>query len=196
MSGDVRIDKEDIRREVRRRLRSMTTECRELESAKIREVIRSFQGWREAEAVLFFSPMRDEPDLLPLLDAALGEGKQVSLPRWNGGRYEPALVQDQNRDLAAGKHGIAEPGEHCPVFPGNQLDLVLVPGLAWTLCGMRLGRGEGHYDRLLNECAGIHCGVAFGEQIVEQLPMEPHDRRVQVLATSTGIWPRQRTATD
>ncbi|HLP77584.1 MAG TPA: 5-formyltetrahydrofolate cyclo-ligase, partial [Candidatus Paceibacterota bacterium] len=74
---------------------------------------------------------------------------------------------------------------HCAPVSLNQLDLVLVPGVAFDACGRRLGRGKGFYDRLLADTRGIKCGVAFDEQIVTGIPVEPHDVLVDCILTPT-----------
>jgi 5-formyltetrahydrofolate cyclo-ligase len=80
--------------------------------------------------------------------------------------------------LVTGAHGISEPcGE--VVAPGS-IDLVLVPGLAYTLAGARLGQGGGHYDRFLPTLAAscTSVGVCFVEQLLDELPTESHDGNV------------------
>jgi 5-formyltetrahydrofolate cyclo-ligase len=67
----------------------------------------------------------------------------------------------------------------------DQLEMVLAPGVAFDRQGRRLGRGKGFYDRLLSNAEGKACGVAFNEQLVETIPVEAHDRRVQWLLTPT-----------
>jgi len=63
--------------------------------------------------------------------------------------------------------------------------LILIPGIAFDLHGRRLGRGKGFYDRLLTEIRGVKCGIAFDEQIVEKIPVEPHDVRMDFILTPT-----------
>ncbi|MEY2466031.1 MAG: 5-formyltetrahydrofolate cyclo-ligase, partial [Verrucomicrobiota bacterium] len=69
--------------------------------------------------------------------------------------------------------------------PIKPLDLILVPGVAFELHGRRLGRGKGFYDRLLADMRGTTCGVAFDEQIVAEIPVEPHDVHLDYLLTPT-----------
>jgi 5-formyltetrahydrofolate cyclo-ligase len=61
--------------------------------------------------------------------------------------------------------------------------LILVPGVAFDLRGGRLGRGRGYYDRLLSGLQGYRCGVAFDEQIVDRVPLEPHDASLNCILT-------------
>ena len=117
--------------------------------------IQSQTTWRNAQAVLLFGPLPDEPDLWPLIALALADKKRVALPRFHstGGIYIAAEVRDPASDIQTGKFGIREPRQTCVEFSLNRLDLALVPGVAFDARGGRLGRGNGFYDRLL---AGMH----------------------------------------
>jgi 5-formyltetrahydrofolate cyclo-ligase len=141
--------------------------------------------WLEAGSVLLFMPLPDEPHIRPLLPRALAEGKAVALPRFVAatGCYEAALIRDPARDLEVGKFGIAEPAASCEATPLKRLDLVLAPGLAFDWRGHRLGRGKGFYDRLLAAVPGKTCGVAFDQQMVDAVPIEPHDIRLNCIIT-------------
>jgi 5-formyltetrahydrofolate cyclo-ligase len=65
------------------------------------------------------------------------------------------------------------------------LDLILVPGVAFDLQGRRLGRGKGYYDQLLGALHGTRCGVAFDQQVVDEIPMAPHDMTLHCILTPT-----------
>src|SRR5439155_6760095 len=84
--------------------------------------------------------------------------------------------------------GVREPIAGKPI-PINMIDLVVVPGLGFTPKGYRVGRGMGFYDRFLaqSEFVGLSCGLAFEEQVVEDLPTLDHDIPLSMLATDRGI---------
>lgn len=128
-----------------------------------------------------------ELDVWALLNISMAAGKSVALPRFDSAsnRYVACRVRDLDGDILAGRFGIREPGERCPLLELARMDLTLVPGLAFDFRGRRLGRGKGHYDRLLESVGGVACGVAFDEQIVEEVPVEPHDARVNFIVTPT-----------
>ena len=88
-------------------------------------------------------------------------------------------------DIATGKFGISEPRPECETIPLDQFDLVLVPGLAFDPGGNRLGRGRGFYDRILAAASGVKCGVAYDFQLLEKIPVEPHDAPVNFIFTPT-----------
>jgi 5-formyltetrahydrofolate cyclo-ligase len=176
-----------VRAQVRNALREFLSAERVAASAAIRERVLNSASWQAARGVLLFCALPDEPDLDALFGAAHAAGKAVALPRYSAalGAYEAALVRDWSQDCATGRHGVVEPGAQCPRVALNQLDLALVPGVAFDRAGRRLGRGKGYYDRLLAEFPGIRCGVAFDVQVVAALPEEPHDVKLNCLATPT-----------
>jgi 5-formyltetrahydrofolate cyclo-ligase len=176
-----------LRQRVRDAVRNVSPADRLTGSIQACTRLREEPIWREANWVLLYSPLPDELDVLPLLQDALEAGKQVALPRFDPvqNSYLACHVLNSNDDLRIGPYGIREPREHCPVVPLNRLDFVLVPGVAFAMDGRRLGRGKGVYDRLLTAVRGSKCGAAFDEQIVDDLPMEPHDIRLDSILTPT-----------
>jgi 5-formyltetrahydrofolate cyclo-ligase len=143
--------------------------------------------WHHAQSVLMFYPLNDEPDIVPLLEKGLRAGKTLSLPRYNAtaGVYEAALIRNLTEDLVPGRFGVREPSANCPPLPLNQLDLTLVPGIAFDASGRRLGRGKGFYDRLLPGTTGMTLGLAFDWQESDVLPVEPHDVELDGVLTPT-----------
>jgi 5-formyltetrahydrofolate cyclo-ligase len=176
-----------LRAEARKRLKQFLPGQRQAASSKLCALLAEQTPWKEARCVLLFAPLPDEPDIWPMLAAALGDGKVVGLPRFDeaGNDYVAGRVQDPATELKPGKFGIREPGDHCEQMPLKRLDLILVPGVAFDLRGGRLGRGKGIYDRLLAAASGMSCGVTFDEQIVGEIPVAAHDIRVNCILTPT-----------
>jgi 5-formyltetrahydrofolate cyclo-ligase len=177
-------DKFAWRCRVRESLRAFPADMRAAASQKVCAVLAVQPIWLGAVSVLCFAPLNDEPNITPLIDDALRANKAVAVPRYEygRGRYGAAQITARSQ-LISGRFGALEPDAGCPAIPLNQLDLVLVPGVAFDLAGRRLGRGKGFYDRLLAEVSGHKCGVAFDEQIVAEVPEEPHDVRVDSILT-------------
>jgi len=183
--GEILAEKERLRAEMRRRIRAVTAEARAEFSRQACVRLVDADVWKKARTILAYLALKDEIDLAPALQAALREGKVLALPRFDAATntYAAAQVGDLRESLMAGAFGISEPAPSNPVAPLKQLDLVLVPGLAFDHAGCRLGRGKGHYDRLLAEAGGFWCGVALEEQIVQRLPREAHDAAMHGLLT-------------
>ena len=177
--------KAQLRQQVRDCLRRISARERERASALARERLARQRVWLEAKLILFFAPMGQELDLWPLASKARAAGRQVALPRFSphDRAYHACRLENVDRDLVLGAFGLREPAPGCPRLSTNRLDLILVPGVAFDLRGGRLGRGHGYYDRLLSGLQGYRCGVAFDEQIVDRVPLEPHDALLNCILT-------------
>lgn len=181
--------KREIRREVRERITSISEEARREYSAAAVRMLAERLEWKAAQRVLGYLALKDELDLSQALKLALAAGKSVALPRFipEEGRYCAAMLPaaESFASLSFGRFGILEPEVTAPVLPLNQLDFILVPGVAFDPGGGRLGRGKGFYDRLLaetnNSC--IKCGVALEAQIVAGIPAEAHDIAMNFILT-------------
>ena len=185
MSNGIAEAKAALRKEFRERLKNLSAEQLSTGSARIRRRLAERPIWHAAQSVLFYVPTPAEPDLWPLVAEALNQGKSVALPRYapTHQTYTACLIGDASRDLGPGRFGILEPTPGCPVFSLKQLDLALVPGIGFSLGGCRLGRGKGYYDRLLSGLSAFKCGVAFECQVADELPVEPHDVRLNCILT-------------
>jgi len=176
-----------IRKEVRELVRTIPPEQRALASRQAGALLEQQAVWQIAKSIFFYAPLSEELDLWPLVQDSLSAGKIVCLPRFDSAtnRYIACQIQSPAADIAIGRFGVREPGESCVMVPLNRLDLILVPGVAFNLRGHRLGRGKGFYDQLLVDAGGIKCGVAFDEQIITEIPIEPHDVLVNCILTPT-----------
>lgn len=187
MSQSIQQLKAALRETVRAETRAASPDARAAASAQICLRLTQHAVWRDARTILFFAPLPEEPDVWPLLRQALAEGKRAALPRYSAGddTYEACQVNDAERDLRTNRYGLPEPVATCLSLDPKQLDLTLVPGVAFALNGSRLGRGKGYYDRLLEKIPGCKCGVAFDWQLKVDIPMEGHDVRLNCILTPT-----------
>jgi 5-formyltetrahydrofolate cyclo-ligase len=187
MGEALQAEKAAMRRRVRDRLEAMTVPERAAKSPAACELLERQALWKKARAVLFYAPLPGELDIWPLMEKGLREGKQIALPRFSKekGIYAACVIGDTAAQLQRGQFGILEPSAACPEVELNGLDFLLVPGIAFDLHGRRLGRGKGFYDLLLGSVRGKTCGVAFDEQIVGEVPLEPHDVTLNCILTPT-----------
>ena len=127
--------------------------------------------------VAVYLASRDEIDLRAYIGEMLQRGCKVVAPRWNGETYDLAVLQGLDaKHLRRGPMDILEPAEAEIVQP-QDVFVWIVPGLAFTRDGRRLGYGGGWYDRFLSAAPkeAVKLGVAYSFQIVDDLPVEPHD---------------------
>ena len=187
MQPDIQAAKVALRKQIHGALQKIPPTARNAMSAQIRDRLKESAIWKNAGSVLLFAPLPDEPDVWPLLEDPLAGGKIAALPRFDPAShgYVAGRVKNLRRDIVAGQFGIREPGAHCVEIPLNRLDLVLVPGVGVDLQGRRLGRGRGFYDRLLADVDGIKCGIAFDEQMANEVPAGPSDVRLNFILKPT-----------
>ena len=187
MNTDILRSKEALRKQQYAANKSISSAERTAAAELIRARFKDLEVWHNSRSILFYAPLPDEPDIWPLLADAEAAGKAIMLPRYsaNDHAYFAGQVVNLNKDLHAARFGIREPVADCPAFPLNQLDLILVPGVVWSGTGYRIGRGQGHYDRLLAAVSGVKLGVAFDWQFTDAIPVQPHDIRLNCILTPT-----------
>ena len=125
--------------------------------------------------VLSFMPIGSEIDITPINHLLAQEGRLL-LPKVSGDKLLIYRVENIDQDLSLSSLGIPEPSMRAPLFPVDKISLVLVPALGFDKQNNRLGFGRGYYDRFLRSLPRTPCyGVGFTEQLVQQLPLDPHD---------------------
>lgn len=159
-------------------------------------------AWQAARSVAAFVGVGAEPDTFALLHAALASRRRLWLPRvLDGPRGLSVMVEVHDlHALAPAPFGLLEPppspGEQAvpSITPSTPIDLVLVPGLAFSSAGARIGFGAGHYDRLLapvaHASAPIRMGLCFASFLDPPegpIPTAPHDVPMHLVATETGV---------
>ncbi|HET7854410.1 MAG TPA: 5-formyltetrahydrofolate cyclo-ligase [Candidatus Methylomirabilis sp.] len=178
-----------VRTQMRRLREGLAPADREERSRRIAERLRRLEAFWRARRVLFYAADGGEVETLPLLERWIEGGRKVILPRVEGETM--ILVEvDGLKDLAPGYGGLLEPrSDRGRVVPWEEVEVALVPGLAFDLEGNRLGRGGGHYDRTL-ACIGpkvLKIGLAFDFQVVDRLPVEARDVPVDCVVTESRM---------
>lgn len=189
---DVMLSKAEIRSRVLARRDRSSLSDRLRHDAVIAHHVIGLAAFKEAETVLLFASFRSEVGTAALIDAALAGGKTVSLPVVRpGGRLDLYRITSRE-ELQPGYMGIPEPPalEDREIRP-DEVGLVAVPGAAFDRRGYRVGYGGGYYDRLLPQLAPgvLRIGLAYGLQIMDAVPTEDHDERVDRLVTEEGVIP-------
>ena len=143
--------------------------------------------WEQAGFLLLFTPLPGEPDVTGLLSH---HGKKFFLfPRISGGTLQLFHWRPESTWIA-GPFGVREPDPASweESSPG-QIDLALIPGLAFDRSGGRLGWGKGYYDRLLGDPSfrGLKAGICQEERILPSIPMEPHDVPMDLILTEQSV---------
>ncbi|HSQ79838.1 MAG TPA: 5-formyltetrahydrofolate cyclo-ligase [Casimicrobiaceae bacterium] len=186
-------------REAKRALRERVIAARDaiapgvraLASEAIADRICALESWARARVPLLTLPFRSEWDAAPVAARALAAGKVVALPRVDANAKVLRLhrITDLARDIAPGHLGIPEPRPDCPAIDRDTIDWILIPGVAFDARGHRLGYGGGYYDRLLPglQRAAHRVAGAFEMQIVDTLPLAPHDCGIDTVVTERRV---------
>jgi 5-formyltetrahydrofolate cyclo-ligase len=148
------------------------------------------QGLARVRTFAAYVPEQTEPGYGRLPAAFTQLGARVLLPVVAQGSKELAWAVDTGR-LAPGRFGLLEPvGPRLGPTAIGTADVVVVPALAVSRDGVRLGRGGGYYDRALAHARpeAVIVALVFDDELVDEVPVEPHDRRVAVVITPSGGW--------
>ena len=128
----------------------------------------------EAKVILAYYSLPDEVDTHTLIQELVAEGKMVLLPKVLDDTTMELRQYAGPQDLSEGAYHIMEP-MGAPFKDFSQIDVALIPGLAFDTNGHRLGRGKGYYDRFLTAFTGKTIGVCFDFQKVAEVPVDAHD---------------------
>ncbi len=181
-----------IRREILARRDALEPGVRARLSRRIWDHLESLEPYRRCRCPLLYVSFRSEVETHGLIRNRLGRRLEVAVPLTDvaARRLVPFLIQDFEADLAPGAYGILEPRPGTRRIDPGEIDLVVVPGSVFDKrCG-RFGYGGGYYDRFLSQDAprALRIALAFGMQVRERLPLQPHDERMDMVVTEEGVY--------
>jgi len=182
--------KEELRRQMRTRLAAQSAADVRVKSADIWERLSVLGEFATASQLLVYVSKEVEVDTRGLIQQLLAMGRQVCVPWFDGAKeqYVASELSDFALDVAARKFGILEPKpEAVRPVACDQIDVALVPGLAFDETGNRLGRGMGYFDRLLRDVRGIRIALAYDFQLLSKVPTEVHDTSVDFIVTEKRV---------
>lgn len=174
------MEKKELRKTMKRRNMALTSVQRAEASARIFAQVEALPAFAAARTVALFVSLGDEPDTREALERWRA-ARRVVVPRVEGETmrffsYDPATMRP-------GAFGISEPGPEAEPCDPAAIDLMAVPGTAFTASGARCGRGRGYYDRYLAQPSvrAVRVGICYRHQVVAELPVEAHDARMDVV---------------
>ena len=181
-------NKQEIRRERRRKAEGIPPAYYREASRRIGEKVLALPAWEQAGTVMLYVSMAAEPDTRELIAVAIRAGKRVLLPRCTAGRQMEAVPFTGWDQMTDNAYGIPEPtGEAAAEKP----EVILVPCVAATPAGGRLGHGAGYYDRFLRNQPGHTVCLCFDEFLTEELPEEKWDIFMETVITEKEIYQRR-----
>ena len=182
IKGKIMDEKKALRVEIRQLKRACPLEERRRKSLSVWEAVERDEVFQQAETVLAYWSMDDEVYTHDFVKRWAGS-KTLLLPCVKGDELELRYFDGEERLQPGEGYAIPEPvGELFADW--GKIDLILVPGVAFDKSGNRLGRGKGYYDKVLKQTGAYKLGVCFDFQLVERVPVEPHDVKMDRVVAS------------
>ncbi len=176
------LDKKQIRDEIKKIKLTLTDKEKEFASYAVFSKLVNLEVWNKAKNILLYYSLPDELQTVTFLEQI--QNKNIFLPKVEGSNLI-ALPYHKNK-LNQGAFSILEPIGNCSINP-NDLDLIIAPGVAFDKELNRLGRGKGYYDKLLIQCKAYMIGICYDFQLVDKIPTEIHDIKMNMIITPTKI---------
>lgn len=179
--------KKALRRSIKQQTLSLSTAERERQASLVTSFLVAAIQQRSNPTVALFAPLSDE---IPITIDELAPYCRIILPKVDTSANSPLMefYPYTPESLLSGAYGINEPTSQLAVS-AKDIDIAIIPGVAFTRNGYRLGRGKGYYDCYLsrNEFRAETIGICFDHQLLDTLPQEPHDRCVNMVITASII---------
>jgi 5-formyltetrahydrofolate cyclo-ligase len=190
MRMTIQEEKQRLRRRIRAEMREVPESCFRMAGAEICRRVWESEYYRQAGTVFCFVSCGREPDTYPLLRKTLEDGKRLCVPLCGQEGSMEARQIHSLKQLAPGAYGIPEPPAELPVIPPQEIDLALIPCLAASRKGARLGKGGGFYDRFLAGYTGQAMLLCPERFFLADLPVEEHDIPIAQVVTD-GVRPER-----
>ena len=189
---EIREKKQEIRDEIVQKITGLGKSPLAAKTKAIEERLFEFANYLEARIALLYTPTMVEVDTQDIIKRSYMYNKIIVLPAYDPETKKITLlkVDDPEKDLIEGPRGNMEPNpERCKTVPLDCLDIAIIPGLAMDEKGGRIGLGNGYYDRLIPELpiTTRKVGLIFEDQIISMVPMESHDKHVDIVVTDERI---------
>lgn len=166
------MDKAELRREILARRAERSDSARAAASEAIAAHLLALPEVSTAKTVGCYVAIKGEPETAQLISSLLARKVRVLI---SVGRSEPNWADYENPDIELGADSIAD------------ADFLILPGLAVGYDGTRLGRGGGYYDKVLEHFTAPTCIALFSDEVLPNVPSEPHDQKVRMVATELGV---------
>lgn len=186
------MDKKVVRKEIIGLRDQMSKEEHREKSARIKDLLFSLDSFKEAKNIFLFISFGSEIDTHPIIEDALKMGKHIGVPVTDNKTktMRVSRIKDFNKDLEIGNYNILEPRKESYDFMDpNEIDLILVPGLAFDREGYRVGYGGGFYDRFFSKITGDtkKIGLFFDLQEIQKCPINEFDIPLDYIISESGL---------
>lgn len=172
-------DKSEIRKTAKANVKNLTLKEREDKSALIFKTIASLELVMQAKTIALYASLPDEVNTHKAIEH-FASTKRIVLPKVTGDEMD--FYDFTPGNLASGAFGIDEPQESTLCHPAD-IDVIIIPGVAFSSNGSRCGRGKGYYDKYLTKAGfrALKIGICFKKQLFDNIPTEPHDATMDIV---------------
>lgn len=174
-------DKDMLRREM---IEKRMTSVKSCGACNIANKIRQLDVYKKAKNVMIYLPIKNEVDVSLLINDS---EKTFLVPVTEGDDIYACRL---TMHLKIGRFGICEPVERVKMDK-KELDMVIVPGVAFDKGFNRMGYGKGYYDRFLKDVDAVKIGVCYPFQLLDEIEAEKHDVKMDMIVTEDGVWSRE-----
>ncbi len=185
---DIKSTKDKIRKKVKKIRDKISYSLIIDKSYSIWEKLKNSEDFNSAHTVMFYSAIDNEVQTEFMIKESIRMGKKIVLPQTvSPNILIPKIIYNYPSDLSPGIFGILEPTKDMPIIKKNEIDIIIVPGIAFSKDCMRIGYGKGYYDSFLKDYYNKKVGIAFWEQVVGYIPKDTHDVLLDKIITDKTI---------
>jgi 5-formyltetrahydrofolate cyclo-ligase len=189
---NVKEKKSEIRSDIAAMIDSLSESELSEKYQRIEDRLFEFANFLESKIVLLYLNCSHEVRSRAIVERCLEQKKIPILPAFNPAKHTMDLIKIDNlaTDLKPGPRGVPEPDKsRCKAVPIERIDIAIIPGIAFDEKGARIGTGKGYYDRLIPKLpiTTRKVSLALEGQIIQQVPMESHDKHVDIIITDERI---------
>ena len=184
-------EKESLRRLLLERRDNTSFDLMKIASEKIQKKLKKIYAFKNAQKIGVYYPIGSEILTQDIIQELLSQGREVFLPKTIKEEYMEFRKIVDFSSLEAGSFGIMEPKDTCGT--DNRLDVILVPTVAITPAGIRLGYGHGYYDRFLSDNKTVTISLTLEKQVVKKIPRSDHDVAIDWIVTESRAIQTSRT---
>jgi 5-formyltetrahydrofolate cyclo-ligase len=177
-------EKSSLRKLLLGRRDNLSADFMKIASKQIQKNLKKIEAYREAQTIASYYSIGSEVRTQDIMQEIISNGKTLALPKVDGDELVFYNVK-KFEDLEKGEFGIMEPKENCPVV--DKFDIILVPAVAMTRAGLRLGYGRGFYDRFLSDKNITSVALTYSKLVVKHIPKSNNDVPIHWVVTEDDV---------
>jgi 5-formyltetrahydrofolate cyclo-ligase len=182
------LKKQEIRAEISRKRRYLSKKEKLEFDLEIIKKLKALKEWKTAKTILVYIPHKEEINTKLLIQNSF-KNKKIIVPKTHLRFHSLSLHQLKSfEDLYKGRYGLLEPLPHTKMIDPKDIDLAVIPGTVFDKNGHRIGYGKGYFDKLNKHLKCPKIGLAYNFQIIENIPVDKHDEKIDILISEKHIF--------